>query len=130
MSDKKLTVQNNRDELQETTRDRHYITPAVDIYESDDVLTLVADLPGIDKEALDINVDQGVLTLSARLAARTEEKSLYHEFEPSGYHRQFRLHEEFDAAKADAKLKNGVLTLKLPKAEAARPQKIAVKALH
>ena len=130
MNDKTMTVANSKTDLQETTRDRQYISPAVDIYESEEALTLMADMPGVGKEQLEIDVDQGVLTLSARIDQEVKEKSLYQEFRPSGYYRQFRLLEEFDVTKADAQIKNGVLTLRLPKSEAAKPRKIAVKTVH
>jgi HSP20 family molecular chaperone IbpA len=120
----------NKAELKETTRDRHYISPAVDIFETEEALTLVADMPGAGKEQLEIDVDQGVLTLSARVEQDVQDMSLYQEFRPSGFHRQFRLLEDFDVSKADAQIKNGVLTLRLPKAEAAKPRKITVKTVH
>lgn len=129
MNEKSMTVP-GQSELQETTRDRQYISPAVDIYETEEALTLVADMPGVSKEQLEIDVDQGVLTLSARIEQEPQEKSLYQEFRPSGYYRQFRLLEDFDVVKADAQIRNGVLTLQLPKAEAAKPRKIAVKTVH
>lgn len=129
MSDKTMTVANKGD-VQEATRDRHYISPAVDIYETEDALNLMVDMPGVGKEQLEIDVDQGVLTLSAKVEQDVQEMSLYQEFRPSGFHRQFRLLEDFDVTKADAQIKNGVLTLRLPKAEAAKPRKIAVKTVH
>lgn len=130
MSEKAMTIQNENNVAKESTRDQHYVNPAVDIYETDDALTLVADMPGVDKEQLEIGVDQGILSLSAATGNGIRGDSLYREFRPSGYYRQFRLLEDFDAAKAEAELKNGVLTLRLPKAETAKPRKIAVKSVH
>jgi HSP20 family molecular chaperone IbpA len=130
MSEKAMTVQNENNVVKESTRDQNYVNPAVDIFETDDVLTLVADMPGVIKENLEIDVDQGILSIKASADNQIKGDSLYREFRPSGYYRQFRLLEDFDAAKADAELKNGVLTLRLPKAEAAKPRKIAVKTVH
>ena len=130
MSEKGMTVQNESNVVKESTRDQHYINPAVDIFETEDVLTLVADMPGVTKDQLEIDVDQGILSIKASTENGIKGEALYREFRPSGYYRQFKLLEDFDAAKADAELKNGVLTLRLPKAEAAKPRKIAVKSVH
>ena len=130
MSEKTMTVQNEDNIVKESTRDRHYVSPAVDILENEDVLTLVADMPGVEKEKLEIDVDQGILTITASTENGVRGDTLYREFRPSGYYRQFRLLEDFDTAKADAELKNGVLTLRLPKSEAAKPKKIAVNTVH
>ncbi|PLX75497.1 MAG: hypothetical protein C0615_07895 [Desulfuromonas sp.] len=130
MSEKAMTVQNENNVVKESTRDQHFISPAFDIFETDDILTLVADMPGVSKEHLEIDVDQGILSIRAEAGNGIKGESLYREYRPSGYYRQFRLLEEFDAAKADAELKDGVLTLRLPKAEAAKPKKIAVKTVH
>ena len=130
MSEKAMTVQNENNVVKETTRDQHYISPAVDILESEDALTLVADMPGVEKDRLDIDVDQGILSIRGVTGNGIKGDVLYREFRPSGYYRQFRLLDDFDAAKAEAEMKNGVLTLRLPKAEAAKPRKIAVKTVH
>lgn len=130
MSDKAMTVQNESNVVKEATRDRHYVSPAVDIFETEEALTLIADMPGVSKDQLEINVDQGVLSITAATDDSGRGESLYREFRPGGYYRQFRLLEDFDSAKAVAELKNGVLTLRLPKAESAKPRKIAVKTVH
>lgn len=130
MSNKNMTVQDDRATAKEMTRDHHFVSPAVDIFETDDALTLVADLPGASKDGLEIDVDQGVLSIRATATHSGVGDSLYREFRPSGYYRQFRLLDDFDAARADAQLQDGVLTLTLPKAEAAKPRKITVKTVH
>ena len=130
MSEKSMTIQNENVEVQESTRDRHYINPAVEIFETADALTLVADMPGVETDDLEIDVDQGILSIKAATGRGLKGGPLYREFRPSGYYRQFRLLEDFDAAKAGAELQNGVLTLRLPKAESAKPKKIAVKTVH
>ena len=130
MSEKTMTTHNENSLVKETTRGQQYISPAVNIYETEDVLTLVADMPGVHQDQLEINVDQGMLSISAATGYGIRGEALYREFRPSGYYRQFKLLEDFDSAKAAAELKNGVLTLRLPKAEAAKPRKIEVKSVH
>ena len=100
-----------------------HLTPAVDIYETPAELVVMADLPGVDEAGLQLEVSRGVLTLEAEIQAAENEKQ-------RGYYRQFRLSEMIDADAGSAVLKDGVLTLRLPKAEAAKPKKIAVKTLH
>ena len=98
-------------------------TPAVDIYETDQHLIMLADLPGVTEQHLQLEVVRGILTLEAEQAAveGTARKA---------YYRQFKLSDRIDADAGDAQLKDGVLTLRLPKTEAAKAKKIAVKTLH
>lgn len=108
-----------------TRTGEHYISPAVDIFETDDGLTLVADVPGLSDKTLDISIEQGILTIQGDAAAGSGDFK-YREFAMAGYWRQFQLAETFDASKAQAEVKHGVLTLHLPKAEAAKPKRIKV----
>ena len=98
-------------------------TPDVDIYETDSELVLLADMPGITDQDLQLEISRGVLTLEA-------ERAVADNGNKHGYYRQFRLSDRIDADAGQAELKNGVLTLRLPKSEAAKPKKIAVKTLH
>jgi HSP20 family protein len=108
-------------------RDR-YARPPVDIYENDDALVLLADLPGVPKDGLEISVDDSVLTIQAKADYTPAGKdSIYREFELSGFFRQFELGEEIDQGKISAELKHGVLKLTLPKVPEARPKQIEVK---
>lgn len=113
----------------EPTREDLQFVPDVDIAENEDGIVLYADLPGVRKEDLDIDVRDGVLTLNARVESPMEHQRLRHrEYEIGGYTRRFNLSERIDPAKISADLNNGVLTLKLPKAEAHKPRKIEIKA--
>ncbi len=118
------TVPAQREETRTVGR---VLTPAVDIFESDDTLTLLADMPGVDKQGLDINLEKGVLTINGEVKMENRGKTVLREFSPSCYYRQFKLSEHIDAEKTTAELENGVLTLKIPKAESAKPKKIAIK---
>jgi HSP20 family molecular chaperone IbpA len=104
----------------EGTRPGPVFTPEVDIFESDLAITLLADLPGVAPEGLTIDLRDNVLTVDGRVEAAAREGEQVH--------REFRLSSVIDQGKIDAKLRNGVLRLTLPKAEAARPRKIAVHA--
>jgi len=97
--------------------------PEVDIYETEQELVLMADLPGVAQQDLQLEVERGILTLEAEQAAveGAARKAFY---------RQFKLSERIDADAGVAELKDGVLTLRLPKTEAAKAKKIAVKTLH
>jgi len=119
-SDQPLTTRSGRAYTNE-----RYVSPPVDIFETAEGLTLIADVPGLDDKTLQVHVDQGVLTIEGRAASGAGEL-LYREFAMAGYWRQFQLPESFDAAQATARVVNGVLTLHLPKAESAKPRRIAV----
>jgi len=104
-----------------------YLVPSVDIYEDDAGLTLVADVPGVDKDGVDVDVDDGVLTIKATCSYAPRSDAHYREFGLLNYWRQFSLSDEVDAERIGAELKHGVLTLSLPKAAKAKPRKVTVK---
>lgn len=111
----------------ETTRTRErYVTPPVDIYEMPDGLVVMADVPGVTHEHLDVRVDNHILTIRAQADYAPAVEPTYREYELVNYFRQFELSDTVDEGKISADLKHGVLTLTLPKAEEAKPRKIAV----
>jgi HSP20 family protein len=100
----------------------------VDIYETQDELVLLADLPGVAKKDLVINLDDELLTIEGAAQAQAEPgQQLLNEYDSGTFYRQFTVGEAIDREKIDAKLKNGVLELVLPKAEKAKPKRIQVK---
>jgi len=109
-----------------TRHPEYFATPLVDIYETENTLTLLADLPGVDKNGLKISVEDGLLTIEGKVTAHPQENILLQEFEPINFFRQFELSESVTQEKISAELKYGVLTLRLPKAEAAKPRQIEV----
>jgi HSP20 family protein len=112
----------------EATRGRErYARPPVDIYESADTLVLMADLPGVIKESLEVRVEDAVLTIQAKASHAAPGDLIYREYDLTGFFREFQLNEEIDRQKVSAELKNGVLTLYLPKKEKAKPRQIEVK---
>lgn len=112
---------------EETRASERYIKPVVDIIETDDGLTFVADIPGAAKETLDVSVEKGILTISAPVSLSMPGQSVYSEFELAHYYRQFSIPETLDREKATAHVTDGVLTLKVPVAEAAKPRKIEIR---
>lgn len=130
MTEKKMTVSKEQPVRHEATRSSaRYAAPPVDIIETEDGLTLVADVPGLDEQGLEISVDQGVLTIEGK-APFGGGDLLWQEYAMDGYWRQFQLPDSFDAAQARAEVRHGVLTLHLPKAEAAKPRRIAIETRH
>lgn len=105
------------------------LAPRVDILETEHELLVYADLPGVIQENLDIRFEKGELTIHGRRTGILPVNGIYaREVEAADYFRSFRISEQIDAEKIWAELKNGVLSLHLPKVEAAKPRKIAVKA--
>jgi len=131
MTEKNMTVNKEKAAMnREATRSgRRYLAPPVDIIETEEGLMLVADVPGLDEEHLEISVDQGVLTIEGQAPFGSGDL-LWREYAMDGYWRQFQLPDTYDAAKAKAEVRHGVLTLHLPKAEAAKPRKIAIETRH
>ena len=113
---------------EETRSQERYITPPVDIYEDSSGLVVKADLPGVAKEGLDVRVENNLLTLRGKAAHLAPGEPIYREYGLVNFFRQFELNERVDRSKISAELKNGVLTLQLPKAEEPKPRKIEIKA--
>jgi HSP20 family protein len=130
MSDKSITnttAPGAPESREETRSNERYLRPAVDIIEKEDCLTIIADLPGVGKENLEIGIDKGILTIEGQVTQETPGNEVYREFELMSYYRQFQLPEAIDQDKTSAEFANGVLTLRLCKAEAAKPRKIEVQ---
>lgn len=114
----------------EDTRPGLTFTPPVDIFETDEGLNLLADLPGVKAEDLMIDLREGVMSLSGDVQPPEgpDEVDVLREYQTGKYYRKFNLSDVIDQSKIEAELKDGVLRLNLPKIEAAAPRKIAVKA--
>jgi len=113
----------------ERTRSGYYYRPNVDILEKADELVVVADVPGTTPDGIDIDFDNGELTIHARVPPRNEDvEFLLREYGVGDFFRTFRVSEAIDASRITAEYADGVLTLHLPKAEAVKPRKIPVRA--
>jgi HSP20 family protein len=105
--------------------------PNVDIYETKDAICVRAELPGVDKDAVNVEVKEGVLTLRGERKFEKEVKEEnYHRIEQSygTFHRSFRLPSSVEEGKVSARLKEGVLEVDLPKKEQAKPKQIEIAA--
>jgi HSP20 family molecular chaperone IbpA len=124
------TTVNKTETTAERTRGGQIYRPRVDILETPDELTLVADIPGVKSDCVDIDFEDGVLTVQGRVEPRYGEKAnfLLCEYGIGDFYRTFRVSEQVDVAGIHAECADGVLIVHLPKAAAARPRKIAVKA--
>ena len=131
---REIQVQDTEKQVAETeaerTRDRLAFVPRADIYETDEAIYVVADMPGVDEHSLDITLEKSVLTLNGAVEPEAPEGfSLNHaEYHVGDYVRSFSLSDEIDQEAIEATLKDGVLRLNLYKIVEARIKKIAVKA--
>ena len=124
---------NTRTTARETELDQENfgaLLPLVDVYEDETGITLTADLPGVSKERLGVKVNGDNLLIEGDVAVPAPQgmEMLYAEILASSYRRSFTLSRELDASKIDANLKDGVLKLRIPKAEEAKPRRIEIKA--
>lgn len=110
----------------EQIREGPHYHPDVDIVERPDALLVRADLPGAERKAVDVRLENGVLTLAARVKDRGRE-FVFQEYGVGDYYRAFAVGEGVDAERISAEYADGVLTLTLPKSEAARPRRIEVR---
>jgi HSP20 family molecular chaperone IbpA len=128
MAEKTVATQEVQKPTTEHTRHQErYVAPPVDIYETQNGLVVLADLPGVSQEALDIRVDNNVLTIRGHAQRTVPGDVAYREFELVNFFRQFELSDKVNQGQISAELKCGVLTLQLPKAEEAKPRQIAVR---
>lgn len=114
----------------EQTSPGPYFTPAVDIFETENAITLLADMPGVKADKVEIDLRENTLTLAGDVSPfeDADEADLLVEYEVGKYYRQFTLGNVIDQSKIDAAMKDGVLRLTLPKVEKATPKKITVNA--
>lgn len=121
-------MQNVMSTRQDTNR-RVY-RPAVQVFESADAVELVAEVPGADESTTELTLENDELTLRARVPTPQENGSrlIYADYTPGDYERTFRLSSEIDRQKIEARVKDGVLRVRLPKADHARTKKITVMA--
>lgn len=123
-----LPVREKASATTEATREGAYFEPPVDIYETDDALVLTADMPGVRAEDIETDLRDNQLTISAQLRPLDGKwKSVYQEYQPGHYWRQFRVGQQIDQTRISAEYKEGVLRLTLPKSENARPRRIQVR---
>ena len=113
----------------ERTRNRKVFAPLTDIIDTGAEILVIADLPGVDENSVDVTLEKNILTIGAYPPVEQVEKySLeYGEYGTGDFERKFTLSEDIDREKIEAKVKNGVLTLHLPKAGPAKAHKIAVR---
>lgn len=131
MSESSLQSRESSESTQaEATRPGALVAPAVDIFENDKAVTLLADMPGVGPDSLEIDLNEGVLTITGRTSAGegSKEEPVFREYRTATFQRKFTLSQSFDQAKIEASLTDGVLRLELPKVEKAKPRKIQVKA--
>ncbi len=110
----------------EITREGPVYTPRVDIWENEKELTLVADIPGVEPDGLEIDLRDNILTIMGKVKPEEDHRYILKEFGVGNYYRRFTLSEVIDQEQIAASVKNGVLTLTLPKVEKAKPRKIQI----
>ena len=113
----------------ESTRSEAALVPPVDVIEDSTGITLRADLPGVPKDKLSLNVEGDTLTIIGEVSLPIPEgiEATYAEVSVPRFRRVFTLSKELDTTKVSAELKHGVLTLRIPKAEHAQPRRIDIK---
>jgi HSP20 family protein len=113
---------------EEKTVPGRYFVPYADIFETDDALAVVMEMPGVEKQDLDVGLENDVLRVNGRIdfSKYKDMEPVYAEYNVGHYARSFALSSAVDQEKISANLEDGVLTLTLPKAKHARPRKIAI----
>lgn len=132
MSDKELQTQQKREIQQEgePTKPMKHFIPAVDIYEDDTSVTLIAEMPGISKNGVEVKLDDGNLSIVGSTPNNNEMEGraiLLQEFDTGNYLRKFTLSETIDQDRIEALMADGILKLVLPKIQPAKPKKIEIK---
>jgi HSP20 family molecular chaperone IbpA len=130
MSPQELQVQEKREveRQQESTVPARAFLPPTDIFESGDVLTIVMEMPGVDRKDVEVKVEDDILNVEGRLDFSKYEgmQPVYTEYNVGHYRRSFSLSSKIDQDRISAQMQDGVLTLLLPKSEEAKPRRISV----
>ena len=130
MAAQELQVQEKREvqKKEESTVPARFFAPHADIFETEQALTLVLEMPGVDKKNVQVSVEDGVLSVEGRIDFSKYEgmQPVYTEYNIGHYRRGFSLSNKINQNKISAEMKDGVLTLVLPKADEAKPRKITI----
>jgi HSP20 family molecular chaperone IbpA len=125
-----LQVQKKQEveKAQESTTPTRAFIPSADIYESEDALTVVLEMPGVSRDGIDVTIEDGVLTIEGRIDFSKYDglQPVYSEYNVGPYRRSFRISSQIEQGRITAKLQDGIITLELPKAEATKPRRIQV----
>ena len=127
--DLKLQEKKELEQREEKTIPGTYYVPHTDIYESPNSLTVVMEIPGVSKDAVDIRLEKNELTVNAEIntANYSDYQPVYTEYNIGHFSRSFILNSKVDRERIEANVADGVLTLTLPKAEEAKPRRITIK---
>ena len=130
MSDSQEIKSQDKQNLQDRKKPDAYMRPAVDIYEDKQGITLIADMPGVSRDRLNIEIDNNTLSIEGEVVIDFPEsmEALYADVRSTYYQRSFTLSNELQTDNTNAELKDGVLTLSIPKREELQPRKIVVNA--
>jgi HSP20 family molecular chaperone IbpA len=125
-------MSDDKQALQTTGRDRESqraALPRVDVFENESGITLLADMPGVPKDKLEVKVEGDTLWVEGAVGLQTPEglEATYAEVRVPSFRRSFTLSRELDSSKVEANLKDGVLTLRIPKQPQAQPRRITVQ---
>jgi HSP20 family molecular chaperone IbpA len=123
-------VMTNKESLMQPDTDTLILTPIVDIYENDEEILLHAEMPGVTKDGITVNIDNGSLEITGMRKVETSGATSWQEFGDVLYKRVFSVPQTIDTSKVNAELKEGVLQLHLPIAETAKPRKIEIHTAH
>lgn len=126
-----LQVQQKREveKGQEATRPTRAFMPNADIFETEDALTVVLEMPGVDRDNINISVENGVLTVEGTINFGKYEglQPVYSEYNVGPFRRSFRISSRIDQDNINAEMSDGVITLLLPKVEEPKPRRIEVR---
>jgi HSP20 family protein len=111
----------------ELTQEGPFFVPSVDIIENSDKIVLVADMPGVSKDNVDIHLEEGILRLQGNVSGNAPGEYVLSEYSIGNYYRTFALSADIDQSGIKANMKNGVLRIVLPKSDKSKPRKITVK---
>ncbi len=124
---KNMEITKRTENMVEKQQDLATVAPVVDIFENDEEILLHADMPGVTKDKISVNVDNGKLEISGVRNLQRKGVESWQEFDDVEYKRVFSVPQTIDVAKVNAELKDGTLKLHLPKAEAAMPRTIEIR---
>jgi HSP20 family protein len=114
---------------EDTVRSATSFRPNIDIVSAENEVVILADMPGVEPEGIEVKFDRGVLELYAKVIPRNQRRNpLSEEYAVGDFRRAFQLAEEFDGAKTSAEFHDGVLCLRIPKAAVARSQRVQIRA--